>query len=139
QGSIIKADNTRAMILIAGTRGDLEAYLQTVEIFDVDWLAGMSVGVFPLERVEATTVVPEMEKIFGEGGPTPLAGLFRFLPIERINAVLVITPQPDYLDDAEEWLRKLDRGGSESGSQLYVYYVKNVKATDLAEKLTEIF
>ena len=139
QGSIIKADNTRAMILIAGTRGDLEAYLQTIEIFDVDWLAGMSVGVFPLERVEASTVVPEMEKIFGEGGPTPLAGLFRFLPIERINAVLVITPQPDYLDDAEEWLRKLDRGGSESGSQLYVYYVKNVKAVDLAEKLTEIF
>jgi general secretion pathway protein D len=139
QGSIIKADNTRAMILIAGTRADLEAYLQTVEIFDVDWLAGMSVGVFPLERVEAGTVVPEMEKIFGEGGPTPLAGLFRFLPIERINAVLVITPQPDYLDDAEEWLRKLDRGGSESGSQLYVYYVKNVKAVDLAEKLTEIF
>jgi len=139
QGAIIKADNTRAMILIAGTRADLEAYLQTVEIFDVDWLAGMSVGVFPLERVEASTVVPEIEKIFGEGGPTPLAGLFRFLPIERINAVLVITPQPDYLDDAEAWLRKLDRGGSESGSQLYVYYVKNVKAVDLAEKLTEIF
>lgn len=139
QGSIIKADNTRSMILIAGIRSDLEAYLQTIEIFDVDWLAGMSVGVFPLERVEASTVVPEMEKIFGEGGPTPLAGLFRFLPIERINAVLVITPQPDYLDDAEEWLRKLDRGGSESGSQLYVYYVKNVKAVDLADKLTEIF
>jgi len=139
QGSIIKADNTRAMILIAGIRSDLEAYLQTIEIFDVDWLAGMSVGVFPLERVEASTVVPEMEKIFGEGGPTPLAGLFRFLPIERINAVLVITPQSDYLDDAEEWLRKLDRGGSESGSQLYVYYVKNVKAVDLADKLTEIF
>ena len=139
QGSIIKADNTRAMILIAGTRADLEAYLQTIEIFDVDWLAGMSVGVFPLERVEASTVVPEIEKIFGEGGPTPLAGLFRFLPIERINAVLVITPQADYLDDAEEWLRKLDRGGSESGSQLYVYYVKNVKAVDLADKLTEIF
>jgi len=139
QGSIIKADNTRSMILIAGTRADLEAYLQTIEIFDVDWLAGMSVGVFPLERVEASTVVPEIEKIFGEGGPTPLAGMFRFLPIERINAVLVITPQPDYLDDAEAWLRKLDRGGSESGSQLYVYYVKNVKAVDLAEKLTEIF
>lgn len=63
-----------------------------------------------------------------------MAGLFRFLPIERINAVLVITPQPDYLDDAEAWLRKLDRGGSESGSQLYVYYVKNVKAVDLSEE-----
>jgi len=29
--------------------------------------------------------------------------------------------------------------GSGAASQLFVYYVKNVKATDLAEKLTDIF
>lgn len=139
QGAIIKADNSRSMIVLAGTRSDLENYLQTIETFDVDWLAGMSVGVYALERVEAATVVPELEKIFGEGGPTPLAGLFRFMPIERINAVLVITPQSEYLARAEEWLRRLDRGGSESGAQLYVYYVKNVKAVDLGASLTEVF
>lgn len=138
-GAILKADNTRSMIVIAGTRADLENYLQTIETFDVDWLAGMSVGVYPLERVEAATVVPELEKIFGDGGPTPLAGLFRFMPIERINAVLVITPQPEYLSQAESWLGRLDRGGSESGSQLFVYYVKNVKAVDLGDKLSEVF
>ncbi len=139
QGAILKADNTRSMIVLAGTRSDLENYLQTIETFDVDWLSGMSVGVYPLERVEAATVVPELEKVFGEGGPTPLAGLFRFMPIERINAVLVITPQSEYLARAEEWLRRLDRGGSESGAQLYVYYVKNVKAVDLGTSLTEVF
>jgi general secretion pathway protein D len=139
QGAILKADNTRSMIVLAGTRSDLENYLQTIETFDVDWLAGMSVGVYPLERVEAATVVPELEKVFGEGGPTPLAGLFRFMPIERINAVLVITPQSEYLARAEEWLRRLDRGGSESGAQLYVYYVKNVKAVDLGASLTDVF
>ncbi len=139
QGAILKADNTRSMIVLAGTRSDLENYLQTIETFDVDWLSGMSVGVYPLERVEAATVVPELEKIFGEGGPTPLAGLFRFMPIERINAVLVITPQSEYLARAEEWLRRLDRGGSESGAQLYVYYVKNVKAVELGASLTEVF
>ncbi len=139
QGAILKADNTRSMIVLAGTRSDLENYLQTIETFDVDWLAGMSVGIYPLERVEAATVVPELEKVFGEGGPTPLAGLFRFMPIERINAVLVITPQSEYLARAEEWLRRLDRGGSESGAQLYVYYVKNVKAVELGASLTEVF
>ncbi len=139
QGAIVRADNARAMIVLAGTPGELQTYLETVEIFDVDWLAGMSIGVFPLERVEAKTVVPELEKVFGEGGATPLAGMFRFMPIERMNAVLVITPQPKYLEEAQRWLARLDRGGSEAGAQLFVYYVKNVKATDLAENLTEIF
>jgi general secretion pathway protein D len=139
QGAIVRADNARSMIVLAGTPGELQTYLETVEIFDVDWLSGMSIGVFPLERVEAKTVVPELEKVFGEGGATPLAGMFRFMPIERMNAVLVITPQPKYLEEAQRWLARLDRGGSEAGAQLFVYYVKNVKATDLAENLTEIF
>ena len=139
QGAIVRADNARAMLVLAGTPAELTTYLETVEIFDVDWLAGMSIGVFPLERVEAKTVVPELEKVFGEGGATPLAGMFRFMPIERMNAVLVITPQPKYLDEAQRWLERLDRGGSEAGAQLYVYYVKNVKAKDIATNLTEIF
>jgi len=139
QGGIVKADNSRNLLVIAGTRADLENYLQTIETFDVDWLAGMSVGIYPLERVEATTVVPELEKVFGEGVPTPLAGMFRFMAIERINAVMVITPQPAYLKKAEEWLGRLDRGGSGSGSQLFVYYVQNVKALDLADSLTGVF
>lgn len=139
QGAIVKADNARSMIVLAGNPSDLRTYLDTIEIFDVDWLAGMSIGVFPLERVEAATVIPELEKVFGEGGSTPLAGMFRFLPIERLNAVLVITPQPKYLDEAGKWLARLDRGGADAGAQLFVYYVKNVKAQDLADNLTDIF
>lgn len=139
QGAIISADNTRGMIVLAGNASELANYLETIEVFDVNWLKGMSVGIFPLERVDAKEIVPELEKIFGEGAGTPLAGMFRFMPIERMNAVLVITQQPEYLKEAEKWLGRLDRGGSDAGSQLYVYYVKNVKATDLAEKLSEVF
>ncbi len=139
QGAIISADTSRSMLILAGTPAELQSYLETIEVFDVDWLAGMSVGIFPLERVEAKVIVPELEKVFGEGGQTPLAGMFRFMPIERMNAVLVITPQPKYLDEAERWLGRLDRGGSDAGVQLFVYYVRNVKATDLADNLTDIF
>jgi general secretion pathway protein D len=139
QGAIVRADNARSLIMLAGNGDELKSYLETIEVFDVDWLAGMSVGVYPLDRVEATTVVPELERVFGEGGATPLAGMFRFLPIERMNAVLVITPQPRYLQEAEKWLARLDRGGADAGAQLFVYYVRNVKAQDLGDKLTEIF
>ena len=139
QGAIVRADNARSLMLLAGNGADLSAYMDTIEVFDVDWLKGMSIGIFPLERVEAMTVAPELEKVFGEGSNSPLAGMFRFLPIERMNAILVITPQESYLKSAEEWLGRLDRGGADAGAQLFVYYVKNVKATDLAENLTDVF
>ena len=139
QNAFINVDNSRGLLVLAGTGRELALYEQTIEIFDVDWLEGMSVGIYPLDRVEAETVVGELESVFGEGSGTPLAGMFRFMPIERLNAVLVITPQPEYLDKAVEWVKRLDRGGSESGARLYVYDVKNVKATDLANTLSEVF
>lgn len=136
---IINVDPARNMLVLAGTAAELANYLQTVEIFDVDWLAGMSVGTYRLEQAEAAKVVTELEKVFGEGAGTPLSGMFRFIPLEGVNSIIVITPQPRYLSQVQEWIERLDAGGSQSGSRLYVYDVKNVKATDLAGTLGEIF
>ena len=137
--AIINIDPARNMIVLGGTRAELENYLQTVEIFDVDWLAGMSVGMYSLQQTEAAKVVTELEKIFGEGGSTPISGMFRFIPLEGVNGVMVITPQPKYLTTIEEWLQRFDLGSGEAGQRLYFYDVKNVKAVDLADTLNQVF
>ncbi|MDJ0655290.1 MAG: type II secretion system secretin GspD [Xanthomonadales bacterium] len=137
--AFVSVDNARNLMVLAGTRQQLENYLRTIAIFDVDWLAGMSVGMYPIERVEADTVVKELEAVFGEGAGTPLAGMFRFMSVERLNAIIVITPQVEYLEKAAEWIDRLDRGGEGSGQRLYVYKVKNVKATDLSDTLNDVF
>ncbi len=137
--ALVSVDPARNMIVLAGTAAELLNYQHTVEVFDVDWLAGMSVGTFALQQAEASKVITELEKIFGEGSNTPLAGMFRFIPLEGVNSIIVITPQPKYLRQAEEWIERIDAGGNEAGARLYVYEVKNVKAVDLAATLGEIF
>ncbi len=139
EGAIVKADNARNLLFLSGTKRELNMYLDTINIFDVDWLEGMSTGIFTLNRVEADTIVGELEAIFGEGADNPLAGMFRFMPIERLNAIMVITPQEKYLHKAKEWIMRLDRADSEASSNLYVYDVKNIKADDLAGYLNDVF
>lgn len=135
--AIVQVDSARNLIVLGGTRAELQNYMRTIEIFDVDWLAGMSVGIFPLQSGEAGKIVTELEKVFGENGKTPLAGMFRFMPLEGQNAVMVITSQPKYLRDVETWIERMDAGGE--GVRLYVHEVKNVKATDLADQLSSVF
>jgi len=135
--AIVQVDNTRNLIVLGGTRAELQNYLRTIEIFDVDWLAGMSVGIFPLQSAEASKIVTELDKVFGESGKTPLAGMFRFMPLDGQNAVMVITSQPKYLRDVEIWIERMDAGGE--GVRLYVYEVKNVKAVDLSDQLSSVF
>ena len=139
EDGVFRADNARSLLFLAGTPFELRNYLQIIETFDVDWLAGMSVGMFSLERIEVAELLPELEAIFGEGGETPLAGMFRFLPLERLNAIMVITPNEHYLDEAEKWIDRLDRSSPEAGSRLYVYRVKNLEADVLAGYLGDIF
>ncbi len=135
--SIVNVDNGRNVITVAGTRAELENYLRTIEIFDVDWLAGMSVGVFPLESGRATQVVGDLEKVFGEDSGSPVAGMFRFLPLDGANAVMVITSQPAYLDEIQRWLERIDTAGGES--RLFSYELKYIKAAELAERLAQVF
>ena len=139
EGAIVQADEFRHMIFLAGTTEELRNYLRTIEIFDVDWLEGMSVGIFPLNTVDVDAIIKELEEIFGSNGESPLAGMFRFVPMERLGAIMVITFQEEYLFRAEEWIEILDRGAAGSGKQLYVYRVKNLEAPVLAGYLMELF
>ena len=135
--SIINVDNGRNVITISGSRAELDNYLRTIEIFDVDWLSGMSVGVFPLQSGKAAKVVSDLEKVFGEQSKSPVAGMFRFMPLEGANAVMVITTQPDYLGQIEEWLERIDSAGQDA--RLYSYELKYIRARDLADRLSEVF
>ena len=135
--AIVSVDPGRNVITLAGTNTELENYLRTVQIFDVDWMSSMSVGVFPLQSGKATDVVSDLEKVFGEQGKSPVAGMFRFMPLEGANAVLVITPQPAYLDQIQQWLDRIDSAGG--GVRLYSYELKYIRAKDLAQRLSEVF
>jgi len=137
--AIVNVDIMRSMIFLAGTREELRNYLQTVELFDVDWLAGMSVGVFPLRTVDVGSITAELTAVFGTEAESPLAGMFRFVPMERLGSILVITPQQEYLEKAKEWIERLDRGAAGAGTQLYVYKVKNLEASVLSGYLTQLF
>ncbi|WP_312684484.1 type II secretion system secretin GspD [Stenotrophomonas chelatiphaga] len=135
--AIVNVDSGRNVITLGGTRAELENYLRTVQIFDVDWLSGMSVGVFPISSGKAEQVAADLEKIFGKDSETPSAGMLRFLPLENANAVLVITPQVRYLDQIQQWLDRIDTAGG--APRLFSYELRYVKARDLAERLAEAF
>jgi general secretion pathway protein D len=136
--SILLVDNARNVIVVSGTPDELDNYNRTVRTFDVDWLRGMSVGVFNLQHATVDDLMPQLDSMFGPKGDTPLAGMLRFIPIKRTNALVVISTQPNYLSEVGDWIAKIDLGGGNE-PQLYVYDVRNDNASDLAHYLAQIY
>ncbi|HEY3521732.1 MAG TPA: SPOR domain-containing protein, partial [Rhodanobacteraceae bacterium] len=66
------------------------------------------------------------------------AGMARFIPLEHSNSIVVITSQPMYVDEVRDFIAKIDAGAGGSNG-LYVYDVKNIKASDLAEHLNALY
>jgi general secretion pathway protein D len=139
EGAAVNADESRNVLILRGSQSDVQNLLDMVEIFDVDWLRGKSMGVFTLRHAKASVLAGELEKFFGSQQGGPMGGLLRFIPIERLNAILAVSPNQTYLQDARDWIARLDRESEGGGQSLYVYKVQNGRASDLAKVLSGIF
>ena len=137
EGGIVRVDEARNLLLLAGTSQEVQTLLNVVKTFDVDWLAGMSFALYPLEYVDAKTIAGELAEVFSSAR-SPIAGIVRFVPLARLNSLMVITPQAKYLQDVEAWIKRLDLGATTPGRRIYVYDVQNGKADDLAHSLNRI-
>ncbi|MGA8148168.1 MAG: type II secretion system secretin GspD [Gallionellaceae bacterium] len=138
--SAVHIDELRNLVMLFGTERELKHLMDTISMFDVDWLSGMSVGLFTLQNVDVKTASADLDKIFGDKAQSPLSGLVKLVPIERMNAILVVTSQARYLDQAKTWIERLDRAGTASGGiRLFVYPVQNGQAEKLAALLNEVF
>ncbi len=109
QETVLHVDRSRNLLILAGAQPELKALLDTVRIFDVNWLAGMSFGLFTLEFAEPKTLIDELGLILDTDQGGALSGLVRLMPIERMNAVLVVSQQPRYLDEVGRWVKRLER------------------------------
>jgi general secretion pathway protein D len=137
-GGLLQADAARNVLIISGAGTDLGGFADLVKQFDVDWLAGTSFALYTLRVGNAKDIANELDAIFGEGGSGPLAGLVRIVPIERLNALLVISPQRGYLAQVKTWVDRLDYGDDQTTPRLFEYRVQNSRAADLAAVLTQL-
>jgi general secretion pathway protein D len=137
--AVLQADTTRNLLMLSGATADLSTVTDMVRAFDVDWIAGMSYGIVPLQTAAPKTVADELTTIFGPKGSVPLPGMLSFAPLDRMNAILVVSPQRSYIEQARMWIERLDRGETENRPRIFEYHVQNSRAADLARVLTRLF
>ena len=141
--AFVRVDTKRNLMILAGTQLQLDGWLEIVSTFDVDQLAGTSVGVFPVTRGEVEQVHEELMHILqtADGGESGgMSGMVNVLPVERLNSILVVSPRSEYVDKLGKWINELDSiEESASESTLHVYQVINGNADNLASLLSSLY
>jgi general secretion pathway protein D len=131
------------ILIIGDIASNVKKSLDIISLFDIDIFTDLRVRIYPVLNADVTEIAKEMERIFSsfEVSLKSARGVgITFTPITRINSLLVVSSIPNIFEKVEGWLKELDKTPTE-GTKLsvFVYYVQNVKAKDLAEVLKQIF
>ena len=135
---MVRGDTTRNLLLIQGTGAERRTAVDTAMSFDVDWMRGQSVGIFPVANSGPEPVIAELEKIVDSGENGLSQNMIKFQPVGRLNAIMVVSKKPALLQTAATWIKRLDRADS-SRTSVHVYRVKYGEARQIARVLTDMF
>jgi general secretion pathway protein D len=134
----VRADATRNLLLIQGTGAERRTAVDTAMSFDVDWMRGQSIGIYPVGNSAPEPIISELEKIMDSGESGLSQSVVKFQPISRLNAILVVSRKPALLHTAATWIRRLDHADNARNS-VHVYRVKYGEARQIARVLTDMF
>ncbi len=138
-GAVVRADVERNLIILSGNASERKNMLDTIAIFDVDWMRGMSFALVPVKTEDPDAMALELDAVFANAPDKPLEGVVQFIPNKRLKSVLVISAQRKYLRRAVAWIKKLDRAAHSNEKKMVVYNIKNRQAEELAVLIEQIF
>src|SRR5262249_3532041 len=82
------------VLLIADRRSNLRKLMEVIEAFDTRAFQGERVRLVPIKNNRVKDIIDDLKTVFN-GYALSNSTAIRFLPIERMNSVLVITPNPE--------------------------------------------
>lgn len=133
-----RADLGHNLILVEGTGPERQNAVDAVLSFDVDWMRGQSVGIYPLENAAPDEMIKELGNIMESGTDGLNQGLVTLQPVARLNAVLVVTKKPALLRAAATWIHRLDQANN-AGASVHVYQLRYADARQIAKVLGDLF
>lgn len=139
QSAIARIDSARNLLVLTGNRSELASMVETVRVFDVDWMRGMSFGIFPIETGDVEAIGQELDTIFANDQQGPTKGIVRFVPNARMKSIIVITSRPEYLKKAETWIKRIDLASEATERRAFVYHVRYRPVQEVAQLLQKVY
>jgi len=134
--TILQANEQYRLLVVTGTSQERASVRQAVESFDKDWLEGKNLALYHLEQLDAEQLVAELKQVF-QPPMNFMGGRVRLIPIPRIKTILGVSENRSDLEEAGDWIRRLDKTKA-TGKRLFVYDVQHGVAKDLVIALRQV-
>jgi len=135
-GTIISEGGSNTLLVV--DKGiNIFKVLKLVEVFDVSVFEKINYRFYTLENINAEEAVKLLTAVSLSAGGSK--DDVKFIPINRLNALLIVSSSPDVFGRVDAFIRQLDVPSESAQTQIYIYSVKNGMAVELGDILKSIF
>ena len=122
------------LLLILDSHRNMRRLMDLVAMFDSDQIANQRVHVFTVKNGRPSDISKELENIVKSIALSEKNSPIKFLPIDRINTIIAVAPNPGVFAEVQTWLDKLDIPikPAAGGVKDYVYRVHYGEANTMA-------
>jgi general secretion pathway protein D len=141
-GQLQSYDPANLLIILDNSR-NMKRTLELVSLFDSDTFAGQRVRAFEVKNGRPTDIAKELDQVFKayslSGGKEH--GAVQFLPIDRVNTILAVAPNPGAFTEVEKWVAKFDITPKTAAGavQNNVYKLKYGRAEILGSVINQLY
>jgi general secretion pathway protein D len=97
------------LLIIQDNSRSMKRTMELLAMFDADNFAGQRVKLYDIENSRPSDLVKELENVFKAYALSDKgSGAVKFLPVDRINTIIAVAPNPGVFADVEKWIEKLD-------------------------------
>ena len=130
-------------IILADEIENIKTALQILQTLDTFSLKDVCIETIPLKNMDAETVVKKVKSVFSDlsilKNNPKLKENTLIMPIEKTNYVLVVTLNPELLSELKKWIEVLDSVKLTEEQNLYIRFIENGLAKDIADILNEVY
>jgi len=142
KGAPVVQDTVNNAVLITDTAENISRAVAILGVIDIEYFADLSWQIFPVKEVDASIIATDLDSVLQAGGlykrQGAAEGSFQIFPIKSMNAILVVTRWPSILTLVQDWLAAMDHT-TDSDANVFVYFVENASALELADVLQQVF
>jgi len=133
--AVLDAGNT---LILVDDSLNVKRLTEIIQQFDNTSFAAQRVRLLPVRNNVASALVPELQAIFSTYALSDKQTPLRFLPLDRINGILVAAADSAAFAEVEQWIGKLDQPATPNGIQTFVYKVQYSEAGRLVRLLNAL-
>jgi general secretion pathway protein D len=141
-GQLQSYDPANLLIILDNSR-NMKRTLELIALFDSDTFAGQRVRAFEVKNGRPTDIAKELDQVFKayslSGGKDH--GAVQFLPIDRVNTIIAVAPNPGTFTEVEKWIAKLDIPSKVTAGSVQnnVYKLKYGRAEILGAVINQLY